>query len=70
VEEDDAFCFPGRRVCLRGAFFEGLISAFSSTIFSTTSREKPGRDDKSGGPFIDPAYFTNSGSIFFASPLL
>ena len=54
-----------RGACPRWDFFKGLTSAFSSTNFSTAIREKPRRDDKSGGPWIDPEYFMNFGMEFF-----
>ena len=52
-------------ICLLRDFFPGLTSALSSTIFSTTTRENPRREDKSAGPRIDPAYFLNPGTGLF-----
>jgi hypothetical protein len=52
-------------ICLLRDFFTGLTSALSSTIFSTTTRENPRREDKSAGPGIDPACFMNLGIELF-----
>jgi hypothetical protein len=39
-------------------------SGLTKTI-SPEPRENPLRDDRSGGPLIDPAYFLNFGSVRF-----
>jgi hypothetical protein len=61
----------GYCACPGRDFFKGVTSAFSSTNFSTATREKPRRDDKSDGPWIDPECFMNLGMelFFFAITL-
>jgi hypothetical protein len=42
-----------------------LLGRGLTETISPGPRENPLRDDRSGGPLIDPAYFMNFGSVVF-----